>query len=84
MIDLTLDDGDDGMAKAVQLSLEEAQASSTAVFKPSDREPSANWAMVPSNVSNVYYVLTNFNFLSTYDRFPLDHQQTLTKIKIST
>lgn len=53
VIDLTkIDENDEDMAKALQLSLEEAQSSQSSNFKSSDRAPDPNWAMVPSNVSS--------------------------------
>lgn len=46
MIDLTKDDGDDELARALKASLEDQSTS----FAPSTRAPDPNWAMVPSNV----------------------------------
>lgn len=57
VIDLTkIDENDEDMAKALQLSLEEAQSSQSSNFKSSDRAPDPNWAMVPSNVSSSIYL----------------------------
>jgi hypothetical protein len=51
VIDLTVDEGEEDLSKALQLSLEESnKQSNLTTFKPSDREPSVHWAMVPSNV----------------------------------
>ncbi|KAI1792356.1 hypothetical protein LXA43DRAFT_1060642 [Ganoderma leucocontextum] len=47
VIDLTKDDDDKELARALQASLED-QGSTT--FGPSNRAPDPNWAMVPSNV----------------------------------
>ncbi|KAI8972449.1 hypothetical protein BD414DRAFT_560365 [Trametes punicea] len=46
VIDLTKDDDDNDLARALQASLEEHQAPT---FGPSNRAPDPNWAMVPSN-----------------------------------
>ena len=48
MIDLTKDDDDKELARALQASLEDQGGSTT--FGPSNRAPDPNWAMVPSNV----------------------------------
>ncbi|KAK7444509.1 hypothetical protein VKT23_015188 [Stygiomarasmius scandens] len=59
-IDLTGDDNDEEMKRALQLSMTmsdsvnavaAASNTQTAQFKPSDRAPDPNWAMVPSNVA---------------------------------
>ncbi|KAL1939454.1 hypothetical protein VTO73DRAFT_10010 [Trametes versicolor] len=47
VIDLTKDDGDDELARALKASLEDQSTS----FAPSTRAPDPNWAMVPSNAA---------------------------------
>jgi len=64
-IDLTGDDNDEEMKRALQLSMTmsnsvnavaAASNTQTAQFKPSDRAPDPNWAMVPSNVCFVPFL----------------------------
>lgn len=50
MIDLTRDD-DPELMRALRESLESSNATS---FGPSNRAPDPNWAMVPSNVRDVF------------------------------
>lgn len=47
MIDLTKDDDDNELERALQASLAETQPTT---FGPSNRAPDPSWAMVPSNV----------------------------------
>ena len=69
IIDLTHQDHDSDMSKALQMSLDDAK---DVHFGPSDRAPSVHWAMVPANVSFTYFntfPVTNyflrFNLMST-------------------
>ncbi|KAL0567984.1 hypothetical protein V5O48_014003, partial [Marasmius crinis-equi] len=50
LIDLTGDDNDEEMTRALQMSMETDQPNlSEATFGPSSREPDPNWAVVPTN-----------------------------------
>ncbi|OCH87159.1 hypothetical protein OBBRIDRAFT_827877 [Obba rivulosa] len=61
VIDLTGDDEDKELSRALQASLEESQATT---FGPSNRAPDPNWAMVPSNVEATNQVSQEHQMLS--------------------
>ncbi|THV02197.1 hypothetical protein K435DRAFT_775698 [Dendrothele bispora CBS 962.96] len=56
VIDLTAEDNDEEMNRALQMSMNDTSGAgghlqTTTHFGPSNRPPDANWAMVPSNVA---------------------------------
>ena len=53
VIDLTEDDGSVELKRALEASLSTAAYQSSSQFRPSDRAPDPNWAMVPSNVCSI-------------------------------
>jgi hypothetical protein len=54
VIDLTGDDGNAELKRALEASLStSAYPPSSSQLRPSDRAPDPNWAMVPSNVCSI-------------------------------
>lgn len=66
VIDLTSDDHDDELSKALRASLETSQSQSQPnALTPSDRAPDPTWAVVPSNVCSRTYALDKFFLTSS-------------------
>lgn len=53
VIDLTSDDGSVELKRALEASLSASAYPPSSQFRPSDRAPDPNWAMVPSNVCSI-------------------------------
>ena len=53
VIDLTGDDGNVELKRALEASLSTSAYPPSSQFRPSDRAPDPNWAMVPSNVCSI-------------------------------
>ena len=53
VIDLTGDDGSVELKRALEASLSTSAYPPASQFRPSNRAPDPNWAMVPSNVCSI-------------------------------